>query len=320
MMRPTSGARPLPRLRQPVRPLGGRAAGAFGRSEALALGALGFIVGVTVVWWAVALWPASPATPAWLQTARAVCFGAHEQGLPGAGGWILLIGEPIGMVAALYIIWGEAVGAGVRRLGRSAWGRTLLGAAGAILLVGAGMAGWRIVTASAADARAAAPGPGAAPMQRPLAGAAPPIQLLDQHGKILTLERFRGRPVLVTFAYAHCETVCPLVVRDAERARQRLDPAPALVVITLDPWRDVPSRLPHIADAWQLEADSFVVSGDVDEVQRVLRSWRMETARDERNGDIVHAPVTYVVRGDGRLAFATSGRWEELVEAVERLR
>jgi cytochrome oxidase Cu insertion factor (SCO1/SenC/PrrC family) len=137
---------------------------------------------------------------------------------------------------------------------------------------------------------------------------------------MLALERFRGRPVLVTFAFAHCETICPLLVQDAQRARRRLDPVPALVVITLDPWRDVPSRLPSMADAWGMGGDEFVVSGDVDAVRRVLGEWNAEGARDPRTGEVVHAPVTYVLDEEGQLAFATAGGAEALVQAVHRLR
>ena len=49
-------------------------------------------------------------------------------------------------------------------------------------------------------------------------------------------KRFRGRPVLVTFAYAHCDTICPLVVGDVLAAQRQLtDRSPAVVVVTLDP-------------------------------------------------------------------------------------
>ena len=74
------------------------------------------------------------------------------------------------------------------------------------------------------------------------------LALTDQCGREVTLESFRGRPVLVTFAYAHCETVCPLVVADVLAARAPLarDP-PAVLIVTLDPWRDTPSRLASIA-------------------------------------------------------------------------
>jgi len=75
---------------------------------ALALGALATILAITAAWWALALWPLAGA-PAWLARTREVCFGAAPGGLPDAGGWILLIGEPVGLVTVLAVVWGGAL-------------------------------------------------------------------------------------------------------------------------------------------------------------------------------------------------------------------
>ena len=288
--------RPLPRVRE----------------EALALAALAFLLGVTAVWWAVALWPVPADAPAWLQTARAVCFGAHDDGLPGAGGWILLVGEPIGMVAALWLLAREPLSAGLRGLARSRAGRGVLGVAAALVVVGLGAAGWRVYGGGGAAHAAAVPS-----ALRALDRAAPPLGLVDQHGGVLELERFRGRPVLVTFAFAQCETVCPLLVHDALRvAGER---GAVVVVVTLDPWRDTPSRLPHVARTWGFGADAYVASGPVPRVEGVLAAWGATGARDPRTGEVAHPPLTYVVDRAGRLAFATTGTVPELREALERL-
>lgn len=320
MMSRAPGPHQLCDFTDPTRTMAGGDLGALRRSEVLAVTALTFILGVTAVWWAVALWPAAEGTPAWLQTVRAVCFGAHEDGLPGAGGWILLAGEPLGMTTALYVMWREPLTSGLRSLARRTRGRLLIGGACLVLVVGLGAAGWRVASASRGDGPSALELTTADLSLRRMLGTTPPLRLLDQHGDTLTLERFRGRPVLVTFAYARCETVCPLLVHDALRAQRQLNPTPALVVVTLDPWRDLPSRLPHIANAWRMGSESRVVSGDVAAVQQVLRDWKVEGARDTRTGEVVHAPVTYVLDAGGRIAFATSGRFDELKQAMDRIR
>ena len=83
--------------------------------------------------------------------------------------------------------------------------------------------------------------------------------------------------LLLTFAFAHCETVCPLLVTDVVTARRRLagDSATALIV-TLDPYRDVPARLPSIARRWGLGPEERVLSGPVAEVERVLEDWGVQ--------------------------------------------
>lgn len=286
-----------------------------------ATAALAFILLVSAAWWAVALWPASEQAPAWLQATRAVCFGVHDSGLPSAGGWILLIGEPLGMLAALVIVWPDATRAALRRLAGSAGGRAALALVAVLLCAGLGAAGWRVATASATPAGAAGAAGGAEAAGRTLNEPAPPLALVDQHGAALTLERFRGRPLLLGFAYGHCETVCPLIVRDLLEAQRRFAPErrPAVVVVTLDPWRDTPRRLAGIAAHWGLGADAYLAGGAVAEVQRVLADWRVGIARDERTGEVAHTPLLYVIDAAGRLRASLPGDAAAIAAAVERL-
>jgi protein SCO1 len=149
---------------------------------------------------------------------------------------------------------------------------------------------------------------------------AKPLALVDQRGRTVTLEQFRGRPVIVTFAYAHCETVCPLVVNDALGARDQLaGHAPVVLIVTLDPWRDTPSRLASIAERWGVTGDAHVLSGAPEQVERVLNAWRIPRARNERTGDLSHPSLVYVVGADGRIAYVVSGSQSVIRAAVEAL-
>src|SRR6185503_234591 len=88
----------------------------------LALSALGAVALVTAAWWVLALYPAATA-PEWMVRTRYVCFGAPPGGLPNAGGWILLAGQPIGMLVMLFAGWGNAVVRDVRWFGSRMPGR-----------------------------------------------------------------------------------------------------------------------------------------------------------------------------------------------------
>lgn len=285
-------------------------AGGWPREEVIALAGLAFLLVVTVVWWAAALWPVSTGAPGWLQTARAVCFGAYHDGLPDLGGWILLIGEPIGMTVALLIMWRDATLSGLRRLAGGVPGRVLLAGAGAVLLLGLGGAGWRAGTAAAA----LPPDVLVASGTRRLSGPAPALALRDQHGEDLSLERFAGGPVLVTFTFANCETVCPLLVRDALTAQREVgEEQLGVVIVTVDPWRDTPERLPHIAERWGLGARAFLGGGSVAEVERALDEWGVARSRDPRTGEVAHAPIMFLVDARGRLTHSTAGPSAEVV-------
>lgn len=291
------------------------------------VGALAFWLVATAGWWALALWPLR-AAPDWVARARAICFNTTASGLPDASGWLLLIGEPIGMLAALLVIWGRPVREGLGALAASLAGRALLAATLAGVLVGIGSVA-RLVSASA-GAVVALPRSERPPDSYPrLDREAPPLGLVDQHGRRLDLAQVRGRPALVTFAFGSCESVCPLVVRQALEAQalQRARDAdaaggtraPRVIVVTLDPWRDTPTRLAHIAHHWDLSEDAFVLSGDVDEVNAVLDAWNVARERDPRTGDVAHPPFAYVLDASGRIVYAAAADSATLVELLDRL-
>lgn len=290
--------------------------------EAAALAAATFLIGITVAWWALALWPAA-AGATWLARTREVCFGAAPGGLPDTAGWVALVLQPTIMFGLLFAVWGEGLEEGIRALSVRLVGRIALGAIG--LLFGAGLtaATLRVLNASAAEgAFGDPPVPSASLASLPprLDRAAPSLHLLDQHGDDISLEQFLGRPVFVTFAFGHCETVCPVVVHDVLQACDQLSGLdPVALVVTLDPWRDVPTRLPTLAEQWGLGSRGHVLSGSIAQVEAVLDRWNVSRARDETTGDVVHTRVIYLIDRTGRIAFLTSGPAADLVALARQL-
>jgi cytochrome oxidase Cu insertion factor (SCO1/SenC/PrrC family) len=284
------------------------------RRAGLALLAIGLILVITGSWWALALWPMPPAAPVWLARARLVCFGDAGDGLPDAGGWVLLVGEPLGMAAILLTVWGDAVREALGALSRRWAGRLLLGATGAGLLLGMRWAAQRVSDARGEPFDATA----AAPVR--LDAAPPPLQLLDQTGNTIRLEQYAGRPVVVAFVYGHCETVCPVIVHDLIAATARLGAqAPEVLFVTLDPWRDTPTRLATIAAAWELPSGAHILSDDVRRVEEVLDAWGISRSRNATTGEIIHPRLAFLIGPSGRIAARLDGRAESLVAAVEAL-
>jgi cytochrome oxidase Cu insertion factor (SCO1/SenC/PrrC family) len=234
---------------------------------------------------------------------------------------MMLIGEPMMITLLLLSMTGSTtIHEGLQGLARYTLGRWSLGATAVIVLVACAAAGVRVASALGVGAppvtRASVDVASAPRLDRP----APALGLVDQHGATLNLAALRGRPVLVTFAYAHCETVCPLVVQEVVRARDRLaDRNPLVVVITLDPWRDTPSRLAAMARQWELPADAYVLSGPVPDVEATLDRWGVARTRDSRTGEITHPQVVYVLDREGRIAFSVTGDADAIAELVRRL-
>jgi protein SCO1/2 len=285
---------------------------------ATAVGALGAILAITAAWWALALWPADAASPAWLLRTREVCFGAAGDALPSSGGWLLLIGQPIGMIGVLVAVWATELRAGLRLAMSRVTGQLAIGAALALVVAGLGAAAVRVRAAGIETFST-----GTAEIARQLTrldDAAPALALVDQAGRRVTLESLAGRPVLVSFAYAHCETVCPAIVSDLLAVQQRTEvDRPVVLVVTLDPWRDTPARLASIASAWHLGRDAYVLSGPPDEVERTLNRWRVPRTRNATSGDILHPSMVYVVGRNGRITYVLTGGADIIAAAVRGL-
>jgi protein SCO1/2 len=277
-----------------------------GREErpGIALTALVAILVITAAWWALALWPAA-AEPEWLTRTRAACFGSERGGLPATEGWILLIGEPVGMLGMLIAIGGRALRRDLAWLAAARWRRVTALTVASAAVVGTGALGVRVARAWEGGRAAYAPDRS---VLRSVEAEAPRVPLVDQHGHRLSLAEWRGRPAIVTFAFGHCATICPVIVNDLRAARRRTNRSDvALLVITLDPWRDTPERLPALAGHWSLGANDRVLSGSVENVEAVLDSLGVSRRRNETTGDVDHATTVFVLASDGRIAWRGDG-------------
>ena len=274
----------------------------------LALAALGAVAVVTAAWWVLALYPAASA-PEWMIRTRYVCFGAPPGGLPNAGGWILLAGQPIGMLIMLFAGWGNAVARDLRWFASRTPGKLMLGLA-------FGAVAWGMVNAVSV-VRGATRSTDRFSARETIATArpvdVPRLVLVDQHGRQFDLRSFAGGPVLVTFAFAHCETMCPTAIRELLRIRGETGRTDIpLVVVTVDPWRDVPSRLASIATAWSLARDDRVLSGSIEDVNTALDAWHIVRQRDETTGEVIHPITAVLVQSGGSTATRFDGSFEGL--------
>lgn len=298
-----------------------RVIGVIRRQDIWPLSALGILLVATAAWWALALWPLPDTTPLWLERARSVCFNTTDTGLPDTSGWILLIGQPLGMVALLFVGWRTEVMGTLTRLGASRSGRILAATVTITVVAGLAAAGIRVLSAGIPEPSLLVDG--GLPDTYPRLDRSFPAMdgIVDQHGQPFSLASLAGRRALVTFAFAHCETICPLVVRSSIAARDKLadEMDMALVALTLDPWRDTPSRLPAMAEQWEVEDTDFVLSGPIPAVEAALDAWNVARVRDEQTGDVTHPALVFIVEADGTVAYGSTGAMEQLVELARRL-
>lgn len=269
------------------------------------------ILAITAAWWALALWPAGAAESEWLLRTRAICFGSTPNGLPDVGGWIVLIGEPLGMLGALFAVWGAALRADVQRLYSALPWRVAMGLIALASVTGIVKTGQRVAHLAGIGETFVSPSGMPTRVDMDVSS----HTLVDQHGRATSLADFSGQPVILTFAFGHCSTVCPLVVHDVKKAREAANhPDVPIVVITLDPWRDSPQHLSHIVASWELSEHDRVLSGSVEDVNSMLDALHVQRQRDERTGDIEHASVIMATDTRGHVAWRLDGSWGRLIE------
>jgi protein SCO1/2 len=266
--------------------------------------------------------PLPSAPPEWLSAARVACFGSAESGLPALYGWMLLVLAPGSFLVGIFLLWGSELGASVQRVARSPLGACVFAVIAAALVVegiwvsakvraGVAVAAWDGGTDDASVL------PAGYPRQTV---AAPDFTLVDQEGAAVSLGRLKGKPVIVTFVFAHCQTMCPLLVQHLKQAASGMPPSEVLL-ITLDPWRDTPSGLPGIARQWDIPKNFHVLSSArAAEVLSVVRAYDVPFERDEKTGDISHPGLVFLVDPRGRLTYTFNNpppTW--IREGLERL-
>ncbi|MCO5061530.1 MAG: SCO family protein [Kiritimatiellae bacterium] len=287
------------------------------------------ILGILFLWllatmgfWLFGFWQVPATTPDWFLRAQAVCFGTTETGMPDARGWIMLTLSPLLLLATVVVAYRREVFDALAFLYRAPLGKII------ILLATFGVsseAAW--VTSRIRDGRALAAAiyldetDGELPEGYPrLSDPAHAFQLTDQFGQRSGPADFRGAPLILTFAFSHCKTICPAILSELKEASETLGQRIPILVITLDPWRDREGQIAAMAKSWDFGPQSRMYTGSLEEIQRVLKEYRVPTIRDEQNGDITHPPMVYILDADGRLAYLfnrPSASW--ITDAIARI-
>ncbi len=154
-----------------------------------------------------------------------------------------------------------------------------------------------------------------------------PFTLVDQNGRAVTDEEFRGRLMLVYFGYTYCPDVCPLgltaiaTAMDELPAEDRDQVVP--VFITVDPGRDTPSVMKDYVG--QFSPQLVGLTGSQEQIDAAVRAYRVYASRssaDTGDGDYLvdHSTFTYLMDRDGRYLahFGHATPPEEIAQRIEQ--
>lgn len=260
----------------------------------------------TTFWVWLALGPISASAPEWVSRTREICFGSTSSGLPDTYGWISLA-APIPMLIALLVIMGPELRSQARRRLGSAWPGLLL-----LLPCLCGLYTVRRVLSAPSW-----PPPASGQMFKDypqISEPLPDFRLLDQSGRPIGPKDLKGSVTLLTFAYAHCETVCPSLLEELRQAAGHT--GCRVVVVSLDPRRDTCGSLNGLARHWRLPQNSLLLSGEVGEVEKTLAAFSMVIERNPATGEITHPALVYVLDARGRMRYRLSNPAPGWLEAA----
>lgn len=132
-----------------------------------------------------------------------------------------------------------------------------------------------------------------------------PFSLVDQTGKTVTDQDFRGRYMLVFFGFTHCPDICPAELQVISASLDELGPKAAEVVpifITLDPERDTQAVM---GDYVKNFGSRFVgLTGSPEAISAAAKAYRIAYSKfqeDKTKSDysIDHSALAYLMGKDG---------------------
>jgi len=131
-----------------------------------------------------------------------------------------------------------------------------------------------------------------------------PFRLVDQNGRTVTDQDFKGEPFVVFFGFTHCPDVCPTTLMELSDVLDKLGPDAARVgalFITVDPERDTPAELKDYLSSFNPRFEGL--TGDAGAIAQVAKAYRVYMKKVPLdNGDYTmdHTALVYLMDKNGK--------------------
>jgi protein SCO1/2 len=133
---------------------------------------------------------------------------------------------------------------------------------------------------------------------------APDFSVQGSDGNTLTLNRYRGKVVVLGFGYTRCPNVCPVtlaVLASAQRKLGALGSQVQVIYLTVDPERDNVERLKQFLASFD---PTFVGgTGTAEQMAEVRKSYGVTAEKKGTGADygVAHSSFVYLITRDGKL-------------------
>jgi len=154
---------------------------------------------------------------------------------------------------------------------------------------------------------------------------APAIALRNYLGQPVTLREYRGKAVLVTFLYANCPDICPLIASNLRVALKLLgsrDSEVQVIAVSVDPRGDTPASVARFVSDHEMAGRMQYLIGSAAELSRTWAAWSVGSTRELGQPNLVaHSALVYGISASGSLTTIYPATFEpsEIVHDVPRL-
>jgi protein SCO1/2 len=134
---------------------------------------------------------------------------------------------------------------------------------------------------------------------------APAIDLRNYQGRPVTLAQYRGKAVFVTFLYANCPDVCPLIASNLRVALNMLGSRASdvqVIAVSVDPRGDTPAAVSRFLHDHEMTGRMQYLIGSPGELARTWAAWDVGSKREVGQPDLVaHSALIYGISAKGTL-------------------
>jgi len=122
------------------------------------------------------------------------------------------------------------------------------------------------------------------------------FRMTDQDGKTVTLDQYRGKPVVVTFLYTTCEDTCPLTAQQIRGGLDELGKDVPVLIFAVDPPRDTPKRARRFLGEQRVSGRMRWLLGPEPELRRQWKAYGIQPQTEH----LEHSAYVILLDGEGR--------------------
>lgn len=136
---------------------------------------------------------------------------------------------------------------------------------------------------------------------------APPLKLENSLGREVSIDRYRGKAVLVTFIYTHCLDVCPVIAGNLRAAQSDLGAKAKnlqIIAVSADPKGDTRDAVNAFLGQHEMTGRMEYLLGSRRELEKVWSDWSVVSRASPQKNDpdfVEHSALIYGISASGKV-------------------